>query len=276
VRIHTGEVFTFDAVAVCNGHYNIPYVPDILGLREYAQAHPGSVTHAKNYRRPELFKGKNILVVGGGYSGNDIAREIVHHAASVTQSVYPQFLSAAGQIGVKLRGPVKSIGPHLVSFDDDGGDIELPNAIIVCTGYLYSFPFLHVDPPVGVNGRRLHNIAYECLYAPNPTLAFLGLPYKIVPFPLCEVQAKFIAYCWKGYHDHIERNEGTWSRPSVSQLQEEVALRSNGGREVHYQAAKQWDYQDQLAEWYKGEKTELWRIEMRSKIDEYRTKYLGR
>lgn len=99
---------------------------------------------------------------------------------------------------------------------------------LIVSRYLYSFPFLHVDPPVITDGRRLHNIAYQCLYAPQPTLAFVGVPFKIVPFPLFEVQAKFLAYCWKGF-SNIEGG----NRPSPDELKEEVETHKNAGREVH-------------------------------------------
>ena len=67
----------------------------------------------------------------------DTAREIVTKAASVTQSIFTQFLAlASGQkSGVKFRGVVKKITRERVVFDDESEDEELPDHIIVCTGY---------------------------------------------------------------------------------------------------------------------------------------------
>lgn len=48
----------FDAVIVASGHYSVPYVPDIKGLKEFAVAYPGSVEHTKGFRNAEKYRGK--------------------------------------------------------------------------------------------------------------------------------------------------------------------------------------------------------------------------
>lgn len=48
----------FDAVLVANGHFTVPFVPDINGLAEYAALYPGSVEHSKGYRGPEKYYNK--------------------------------------------------------------------------------------------------------------------------------------------------------------------------------------------------------------------------
>lgn len=48
----------FDAVVVANGHHNDPFVPDIPGLAEWNQDHPGSIIHSASYRRPTSFANK--------------------------------------------------------------------------------------------------------------------------------------------------------------------------------------------------------------------------
>lgn len=48
----------FDAVVVANGHFSVPYVPLIRGLKEFAELHPGSVEHSKAYRGREKYRGK--------------------------------------------------------------------------------------------------------------------------------------------------------------------------------------------------------------------------
>lgn len=49
---------TFDALVVASGHYNVPFVPAIPGLKEFAARNPGSVLHTKQYRGPEQYQGK--------------------------------------------------------------------------------------------------------------------------------------------------------------------------------------------------------------------------
>lgn len=48
----------FDAVVVANGHFSVPYLPPIRGLKELAEFHPGSVEHSKAYRGREKYRGK--------------------------------------------------------------------------------------------------------------------------------------------------------------------------------------------------------------------------
>jgi cation diffusion facilitator CzcD-associated flavoprotein CzcO len=48
----------FDAIVVASGHYNVPYIPHIEGLAEWAEKYPGSVEHSKSFRGPEKYSGK--------------------------------------------------------------------------------------------------------------------------------------------------------------------------------------------------------------------------
>ncbi len=57
----------YRAVLVCNGHHWQPKLPDFPG--EFS----GRSLHSRDYRSPEIFAGKNVLIVGIGNSGADIA-----------------------------------------------------------------------------------------------------------------------------------------------------------------------------------------------------------
>lgn len=54
----------FDAVLVANGHYTVPWVPEIAGLEDFARKYPGSVEHSKGYRGPDRYRGKVSLRLG--------------------------------------------------------------------------------------------------------------------------------------------------------------------------------------------------------------------
>ncbi|MFC5285739.1 NAD(P)-binding domain-containing protein [Actinokineospora guangxiensis] len=78
-RVATASgVEEFDAVMVASGELWRPRVPASL---------PEGVLTAKDYRAPEPFAGKRVLVVGGGVSGADIAAELAGAAASVDWSI---------------------------------------------------------------------------------------------------------------------------------------------------------------------------------------------
>lgn len=55
---HTTRISFFDAVVVASGHYNDPFIPDIPGLVNFAQAYQGSISHSKYYKSPTEYRNK--------------------------------------------------------------------------------------------------------------------------------------------------------------------------------------------------------------------------
>lgn len=49
---------SFDAVVVASGHYSVPFIPPIPGLKEFAERYPNSIEHTKQYRGPAGYEGK--------------------------------------------------------------------------------------------------------------------------------------------------------------------------------------------------------------------------
>lgn len=64
----------FDAVCVCNGHYDEAFIPEAEGFDGFR----GTSMHSRAYDRPdvEAFEGRRVLCVGSRSSGTDIAREV--------------------------------------------------------------------------------------------------------------------------------------------------------------------------------------------------------
>ncbi|MDX9686912.1 flavin-containing monooxygenase [Halopseudomonas formosensis] len=71
----------FDGVLIANGTLHKPNIPGLPGQFS------GELMHSADYRSPEVFKGKRVLLVGCGNSGADIAVDAAHHAASVDISL---------------------------------------------------------------------------------------------------------------------------------------------------------------------------------------------
>lgn len=71
----------FEGVMICNGTLHEPHQPKLPG--EFS----GTVMHSSDYKSPEVFRGKRVLMVGCGNSGADITVDAVHHAMSVDLSV---------------------------------------------------------------------------------------------------------------------------------------------------------------------------------------------
>ena len=74
------EVRSFRGVVVANGHHWLPNLPETDGPFE------GDIVHAQEYRTPEPFIGKDVVVEGVGNTGVDIACDLSWHAKSVTLS----------------------------------------------------------------------------------------------------------------------------------------------------------------------------------------------
>ncbi|XP_062049756.1 putative dimethylaniline monooxygenase [N-oxide-forming] 6 [Lepus europaeus] len=75
------ESTIFDAVMVCSGHHVYPNLPtgSFPGLEQFRGYH----LHSRDYKGPEAFKGKRVLVIGLGNSGSDIAVELSRLATQV-------------------------------------------------------------------------------------------------------------------------------------------------------------------------------------------------
>ncbi|HIF9194801.1 TPA: flavin-containing monooxygenase [Photobacterium damselae] len=73
----------FDRVIIATGELWQPLRPILPGAEHFS----GTLITSKDYQEPEVFKGKNILIIGGGVSGADIASDLVPFARSVSQSV---------------------------------------------------------------------------------------------------------------------------------------------------------------------------------------------
>ncbi|KAH8891284.1 FAD/NAD(P)-binding domain-containing protein [Thozetella sp. PMI_491] len=200
----TGESVTetFDAVVVASGHYSTTYVPNIRNITEFHKAHPGVITHSKLYRTPEVYSGKKVVVVGNSASGLDVGSQISRFCK---QPLLLSVRTATPQENLSHVGAEEL--PEIEEFLVDQRGIRLKDgrvetgvdAVIFATGYLYAFPSLtSLAPPLVTDGRRVHRLYKHLFHIDYPTLAFPGLPIKVVPLPFAESQAAAFARVWAG------------------------------------------------------------------------------
>ncbi|OCK87034.1 FAD dependent oxidoreductase [Cenococcum geophilum 1.58] len=218
----------FDGV-VASGHHHAPRVPDLLGLKDWRAAWPTRIWHSRSYRKPDEFRGKNILLIGAGTSSTDIERELGPVAGIIYQSsrgggfdLSAKLLPENGiRVGViaSFDGDVcQHQATHLLDDDPLPGTITLESGqqlcnihfVVVCTGYHITLPFLssfHEDnTPVEeasdtilvTDGWRVHNLHKHVFYIPDPTLVFIGLPYHVSTFNLYDFQAVAVAAVFSG------------------------------------------------------------------------------
>lgn len=122
------EKHVYDAVLVCNGMNHTPYVPQYRGRESFE----GEEMHSHDYRVPEIFKGKEVLVIGSGPSGVDITHEISKEANRVffsQHAINPKFNYGEN---VTIKPDVEAFTKNGAQFSD--GSEEQFSVVLFCTG----------------------------------------------------------------------------------------------------------------------------------------------
>ncbi|MFG2018133.1 flavin-containing monooxygenase [Actinomadura geliboluensis] len=94
-----GEVFAAPMVIAATGGFSRPHRPDLPGLDGFS----GTVLHSSDYRRPEPFAGKRVVIVGGGNSAVQIAIELAAHARVTLATRHPLRFMAQRVLGVDMH-----------------------------------------------------------------------------------------------------------------------------------------------------------------------------
>ena len=173
-------------------HFSLPLIPSISGLESF----PGLLMHSHDYRHPDVFEGKHVVILGAGASGQDICLKVATKADIV-------YLSHKGNLPCKLpdnvqqQRPISSVSTDgTVHFDD--GQQRKVDAILLCTGYEFSFPFLSDACSIEVCSNRVTHLYKHIFNTKYPTLSFIGLCIRVCPFPLFSLQAQYIAAVLSG------------------------------------------------------------------------------
>src|SRR5262249_56438228 len=91
-------------VVMATGVSGIPSLPDIPSLRGFG----GKVLHSSQYDDGEAWRGKNVLVIGSGNSGPDIAQDL--HSAGAKGTLVQR--SSTMIVNVEPSAPL----PHPLSY----------------------------------------------------------------------------------------------------------------------------------------------------------------
>ena len=210
--------------------------------------------HSKLYRSPSPFARKNVLVIGAGVSSTDICRELGDVANKIWQSsrggeydLLPSMLpDNCTRIGSIAGFSALASTTELSDNDTLPGSVILSSGetitdihhIILGTGYHMSYPFLapyHADnllpeaatpTTLVTTGQVTHNLHKDIFYIPDPTLAFIGVPYHVATFSLFEFQAMAVAAVYSGSATLPEERE-------LRAEYEERVKRKGVGRRLH-------------------------------------------
>ncbi|PHH82059.1 hypothetical protein CDD82_7140 [Ophiocordyceps australis] len=190
----------YDAVVIANGHYNLHFIPEIKNIKSFQEAHPTIITHSKQYRKADAFNGKKTIIVGNGPSGLDIAFQVNQTSKGKTL-LSTRTATPADKLAHTACEEVPEIEEFLVEergvrFKNGRVETEV-DLIMFCTGFLFSYPFLHdLQRQLLSTGLGLHGLYQHLFCIRYPTLVFPVVALKVVPWPLAEAQAAVVAGVW--------------------------------------------------------------------------------
>ena len=181
------ETEKFDYVIVATGHFSTPNMPYFEGLEEF----PGRVMHAHDFRDALEFKDKDILLVGSSFSAEDIGTQCYKYGSgSVTISYRSEPLGYEWPEGITEVPSITRFEQDIAHFAD--GTQQRFDAVIMCTGYIFHFPFLPDELRLQADNCLYPANLYKGIFwQPNPKLIYLGMQDQYFTFNMFDAQAWF-------------------------------------------------------------------------------------
>lgn len=175
----------FDYVIVATGHFSTPNVPEYPGFDTF----PGRILHSHDFRDASEFAGKDLLVMGSSYSAEDISLQSAKYGAkSVTISYRSAPMGFGWPSGISEVPALERMDGRTAHFAD--GSTREVDAIVLCTGYQHSFPFLAEDLRLRTaNLLCTPNLYNGVLWIDNPRLMYLGMQDQYYTFSMFDLQA---------------------------------------------------------------------------------------
>eukprot|EP00095_Tigriopus_kingsejongensis_P000073 snap_masked-scaffold2_size2283618-processed-gene-15.5 protein:Tk00073 transcript:snap_masked-scaffold2_size2283618-processed-gene-15.5-mRNA-1 annotation:"flavin-containing monooxygenase fmo" len=179
---------TFDNVVVASGHFSTPNVPEFPGFDSFK----GRVLHAHDFRDAAEFKDKDLLLIGTSYSAEDIGSQCWKYGAkSITVSYRTAPMGYDWPSNWKEVPLLEKVEGNTATFKD--GSQKDVDAIILCTGYLHSFPFMEEELELKTNNRLYPISLYNgVVWEDNPALMYLGMQDQWYTFNMFDAQAWYV------------------------------------------------------------------------------------
>ncbi|XP_060595937.1 trimethylamine monooxygenase-like [Ruditapes philippinarum] len=130
---------TFTHVIVASGIYSFPNLPEFPGMEQFK----GRILHSHDFRNPREFSGQRVLLIGAGYTGEDILLQCLKFGAKHVIMAYrtrPKGDTCIMPEGIEERPIVERFDSNKAYFKD-GASAEI-DSVILTTGYRNYFPFL--------------------------------------------------------------------------------------------------------------------------------------
>ena len=187
VEINEKTTEIFDGVVDCSGHYSVPFIPKTPGLDEFK-----NVIHSKYYKEPSKFINQSVIVVGTGPSGSEIALEIIRNGNDKTKVYLSGENHLRTNFNIQPKPYIKKVNSNgLIEFENEIENCKV-DWIILATGYKYTYPFIQSNL-IKIIKKDVYPLYHHIFNCENPTLSFVGLPQRLLPFYLFDFQSKYIA-----------------------------------------------------------------------------------
>ncbi|XP_047994726.1 senecionine N-oxygenase-like isoform X1 [Leguminivora glycinivorella] len=195
-HVITGEEFNedYDYVLIGTGHHSKPNRPVIKGEEKFK----GTIIHSHDYRTPEPYAHRRVLIIGAGPSGMEISLVVAEVASRLVHSHHsPAKFDATFFPSVYVKRPdVQELNETGVVFVD--GSFEEVDDVILCTGYEYDYPFLDSS-----SGLTFSTISVVPLYKymvniHEPSMVFMGLVVRACLVVAIDAQARYATALIKG------------------------------------------------------------------------------
>ncbi|KAH8929573.1 FAD/NAD(P)-binding domain-containing protein [Atractiella rhizophila] len=295
----------FDFILIANGHYRTPYVPFIRNLWNFKGqiVHSKWYRSVEQFSGKRVLVVGNSA--SGYDIARELTETAVSPIYQAIRSPFYIGVDPRTPGAPEWSKKIQIVSGFVAVEEEDGEEVLVCQEgerlkgieVIICaTGYLYDFPFFQADkepwtsrsltkiPPLpsnpnaassiglseevkyGGGGFRLHGLdKTQIFWKEDPTLAFLALQTRVVPFPLAETQSKYIAHVWS-----------TYESPNDYPLEDDPDDKEDESRQFHLLGFPvEFEYQDGLSTFFGGSNVEEWRYERRRNGKELRLRELG-
>ncbi|KAL0869186.1 hypothetical protein ABMA27_007469 [Loxostege sticticalis] len=175
-----------DFVAVASGEFSSPVWPKFDGQETFK----GKMIHSHDYKDPEDYRNRRVLIVGAGPSGLDLAIHLSNVTAKLVHSHHLRYNQPFFSDTYVKKPDIKMFTSNGVIFQD--GSFEEVDDVIFCTGYDFTHPFLDKSVGITASGKFVLPLYQHTVNIRHPTLAFVGVSKKILNKVL-EAQGEYVA-----------------------------------------------------------------------------------
>lgn len=194
-HVITGQQYEeeYDYVIVATGHFTKPNMPNFEGEDRFK----GTIIHSHDYREPDPFKGRRVLIVGAGPSGMDIALDVAEVSKSLIHSHH-------SRVNFQTPFPRHYIRkPDIKEFKETGaifvdGTFEEFDDVIYCTGFQYYYPFLDESSGLHLNPHSVIPLYRYMVNINQPTMVVMGLVVRACLVVALDAQARYVTALVKG------------------------------------------------------------------------------